>query len=148
MHTPATDEPMGGSPFDPAERARRSAALTLELTLAPLLTGAAALCGWASARRIRGLVPDYPQQASLLAYQPNPVYRALHLFGTPGLLALLVLGLAAMVALGWSRFRWASTAMLGLCIVHLALLTAALLGYGLSATNFAGALIAGCAPGR
>jgi hypothetical protein len=148
MQTSTIDDPLGGSSLDPPERARRSVALTIQLTLAPLLTGAAALAGWASARRIRGLVPDYPQHVQLAAYQFNPVYRALHLFGTPGLLALLLLGLAAAAALGWSRFRWASSAMIGLCVVHLAVLTAVLLAYGLSAAQLAGVLTAACGQGR
>jgi hypothetical protein len=142
------DEAQGASAVEPVERTRRSVALTIQLTLAPLFTAAAALAGWASARRIRGLLPDYPQQIALGAYSPNRVYRALHLFGTAGLVALLVLGLAGAVALGWSRFRWASTAMIGLCVVHLALLVAVLLAYGLSAANLAGALTVACPPGR
>jgi hypothetical protein len=148
MQTPATDEPLGGPALDPSERSRRSVALTLQLTLAPVLTVAAAMAGWASARRIRGLVPDYPQAVSVAGYLPNPVYRALHLFGAPGLLALLLLGLAGAAALGWSRFRWASTAMIGLCVVHLSLLTMVLLAYALSATQLAGVLTNVCGQGR
>jgi len=124
MPSPMTvDEAQGASAVEPVERTRRSVALTIQLTLAPLFTAAAALAGWASARRIRGLLPDYPQQIALGAYSPNRVYRALHLFGTAGLVALLVL-------------------------VHLALLVAVLLAYGLSAANLAGALTVACPPGR
>jgi apolipoprotein N-acyltransferase len=148
MEEPSVPDPLEASPLDARERARRSVALTMQLTLAPLLTGAAALAGWASARRIRGLLPDYPHQGAVAGFTPNAVYQALHRFGAAGLSALLVLALSAAVALGFSRFRWASTALISLCVIHLALLTAVLLAFALSASQLAGALTAACVPGR